>query len=175
MKPADLSTEPPWNSDEGLSTVNSCLRGEADGPRGSGLLGQFRRMMRRMPRDVGSVLLRRADPAGPPLAEDDDSIEIVADRGSPIYSAADGVVIRAGIQGGLGVCIAIRHADGHVTRYAHCDERLVKRDDLVKRGQVIGRVGATGLAPEPLLRFDVIGPGGRYVDPYRYLRRCDEG
>jgi len=62
-----------------------------------------------------------------------------------------------------------------VTRYAHCDERLVKRDDMVKRGQIIARVGDTGLVPEPLLRFDVIGPGGKYVDPYRYLRRCDGG
>jgi septal ring factor EnvC (AmiA/AmiB activator) len=175
MSPEDTYPTQPWNSDEGLFTVDSRACGEPPAPRRNGLIRQFRRLMRRMPRDVAAVLLRQAGAADPTAMEDDDSIEILADRGSPIYSAADGVVVRAGVQGGLGICIAIRHADGHVTRYAHCDERIVKRDDVVKRGQVIGRVGDTGLVPEPLLRFDVIGPGGKYVDPYRYLRRCDEG
>ena len=171
MKFTDTRPEQHWNSEEGLFTVDS-RTSDPKAPRALGLWQQFRHLMQRVPSDVVAILLQQPGPAGGPPPADDDSIEIVAVRGSPIYAAADGVVVRAGAQGGLGICIAIRHPDGHVTRYAHCDERTVKRDDVVKRGQVIGYVGDTGLVAEPLLRFDVIGPRGRYVDPYRFLRRC---
>lgn len=177
MKTSDTLPAQHWNTSEGLFTVDSQGGGDGLPPAATrlGFLRQFHRLMRRMPGSVAAVLLRQADTQDASEMQDDNSIEIVADKGSPIYAVANGVVVRAGVQGGLGICIAIRHADGHVSRYAHCDERAVKRDDVVQRGQLIGRVGDTGLVPEPLLRFDVIGPQGKYVDPYRYLRRCDAG
>jgi murein DD-endopeptidase MepM/ murein hydrolase activator NlpD len=65
---------------------------------------------------------------------------------------------------GFGNLLLIRHADGWVSAYAHCDALLVKRGDQVKRGQVIARVGQTGAVSSPQLHFE-LRKSGQAVDP----------
>jgi murein DD-endopeptidase MepM/ murein hydrolase activator NlpD len=98
-----------------------------------------------------------------------DGINIAAAKGTPIAAANDGVVAYAGNElRGFGNLILIKHADGWMTAYAHCDAILVKRGDRVRRGQTIARVGMTGAVNEPQLHFE-IRRGTRALDPVSYL------
>jgi murein DD-endopeptidase MepM/ murein hydrolase activator NlpD len=94
-----------------------------------------------------------------------DGINIAAPLGTPVRAADNGVVAYAGNElRGFGNLLLIRHADGWVSAYAHCDALLVKRGDQVKRGQVIARVGQTGAVSSPQLHFE-LRKGGTAVDP----------
>jgi murein DD-endopeptidase MepM/ murein hydrolase activator NlpD len=69
---------------------------------------------------------------------------------------------------GYGNLILLRHAEGWTTAYAHNDAVLVKKDDRVRRGQIIAYVGATGSVAEPQSHFE-IRKGNKPVDPLEYL------
>jgi murein DD-endopeptidase MepM/ murein hydrolase activator NlpD len=98
-----------------------------------------------------------------------DGINIAARAGTPVLAANDGVVAYAGNElRGFGNLILLKHADGWTTAYAHCETITVKRGDRVKRGQTIGRVGATGAVAEPQLHFE-LRRGTRALDPQTYL------
>jgi murein DD-endopeptidase MepM/ murein hydrolase activator NlpD len=100
-----------------------------------------------------------------------DGINILANKGSPIRAAENGVVVYAGDEiKGFGNLLLIRHADGFTTAYAHADSLLVNRGDTVRRGQVIARVGQTGNVTQPQLHFE-IRKGTQAVDPQEYLGR----
>ena len=95
-------------------------------------------------------------------------IDLTASRGTPIYATADGTVTQAGYStGGFGNRILLDHGYGYETLYGHCSELLVKRGDRVKRGEVIARVGSTGLSKSPHLHYEV-HVNGRPVDPINY-------
>jgi len=95
-------------------------------------------------------------------------IDLTADRGTSIYATADGTVIQAGYStGGFGNRILIDHGYGYRTLYGHCSEILVKRGDRVKRGEVIAKVGSTGLSKSPHLHYEV-HVNGHPVDPINY-------
>jgi murein DD-endopeptidase MepM/ murein hydrolase activator NlpD len=64
--------------------------------------------------------------------------------------------------------IELAHNGGVVTRYAHCRTALVKAGDHVEKGQVIGLVGASGLATAPHLHFEVLVKGSQ-VDPMKFI------
>ena len=64
----------------------------------------------------------------------------------------------------------IRHSNGYVTTYAHASEILVKRDEMVKRGQVIAKSGQTGNVTSPQLHFE-IRKGPTPIDPMPFLER----
>jgi murein DD-endopeptidase MepM/ murein hydrolase activator NlpD len=98
-----------------------------------------------------------------------DGINIAAPKGTPVLAADDGVVAYAGNElRGFGNLVLLKHADGWVTAYAHCDTITVRRGERVKRGQPIGTVGATGSVDEPQLHFEV-RRGTRALDPTIYL------
>jgi murein DD-endopeptidase MepM/ murein hydrolase activator NlpD len=98
-----------------------------------------------------------------------DGINIAAPQGTSVRAAENGVVVYAGNElRGFGNLLLVRHADGWVTAYAHLDEKLVERGDRVRRGQVIGRVGATGNVNAPQLHFE-IRRGTRAVNPREHL------
>ncbi len=83
-----------------------------------------------------------------------------ASTGTPIYAAADGKVLKAGVNGGFGNFVLIGHGsiiDGKyvTTGYAHQSRIAVRVGQTVKRGQVIGYVGSTGLSTTPHLHFEV--------------------
>ncbi len=97
-----------------------------------------------------------------------EGIDLTAPRGTPIYATADGKVIQAGYRaGGFGKKILLDHGYGYRSLYGHCDEVLVKPGQTVKRGEVIGRVGSTGLSKSPHLHYEV-HVNGRPVDPINY-------
>ena len=98
-----------------------------------------------------------------------DGVNIAAPRGTPFRAADNGVVIYAGNElRGFGNLLLLRHEGGMVTAYAHADELLVQRGETVRRGQTIGRVGATGNVNTPQLHFEV-RRGTRAVNPVEFL------
>jgi murein DD-endopeptidase MepM/ murein hydrolase activator NlpD len=98
-----------------------------------------------------------------------DGINIAAPRGTPIESVDAGVVAYAGNElRGYGNLVLIKHANGWITAYAHCDDLLVKKGERVHRGQVIAKVGTTGGVSEPQLHFE-LRRGKQPVDPQEFL------
>ncbi len=98
-----------------------------------------------------------------------DGINIAAPRGAPVKAVDAGIVAYAGNQlRGYGNLILVKHADGWISAYAHCEDLLVKRGEKVRRGQVIAKVGETGGVKEPQLHFE-LRRGKRAVDPREFL------
>ena len=98
-----------------------------------------------------------------------DGINVAVPEGTPVKAAEDGVVAYAGNElKTYGNLVLIRHANGYVTAYAHASEILVKRDDPIKRGQIIAKSGQTGNVAAPQLHFE-IRKGSSPVDPMPYL------
>lgn len=83
-------------------------------------------------------------------------VDFAAPKGTRIWATADGQVESAGVKGGYGNCIEIRHSGGIVTLYAHLSGLApgVKRGARIRQGQVIGFVGATGWATGPHLHYE---------------------
>lgn len=86
-------------------------------------------------------------------------IDYYAPRGTPVYAAGDGTVIRSGYSNANGHHVFIKHADGIETRYLHFTNRAVKQGQSVKQGQTIGYVGSTGLASGPHLHYEFVVNG----------------
>ncbi len=89
------------------------------------------------------------------------AVDIGAARGTPIYAAADGIVIIArtggGWNGGYGNYVVITHNNGTQTLYAHMRSAIVSPEQAVSAGQLIGYVGMTGHTTGPHLHFEVRG------------------
>ena len=82
-------------------------------------------------------------------------VDISAPKGTSIYAAAKGRVIRAGWVVGYGLTIEIDHGFGYVTLYGHASELIASQSEEVQRGDVIARVGSTGIATSPHLHYEV--------------------
>ena len=82
-------------------------------------------------------------------------VDISAPKGTSIYAAAKGRVIRAGWVVGYGLTIEIDHGFGYVTLYGHASELVASQNEEVQRGDVIARVGSTGIATSPHLHYEV--------------------
>lgn len=95
-------------------------------------------------------------------------VDIGAPTGTPIVAAATGVVSFASSAGGYGNLVKIAHGGGTETRYAHASVLLVRPGQRVERGQLIARVGSTGLSTGPHLHFE-IRVGGEPVDPLTFF------
>lgn len=127
--------------------------------------------------------------AGGYRGEIHNGIDIGAPVGTPISAAEDGKVIAIGDQdkycyrGAYGKFILIEHENNLTTLYAHLSRQIVKENDIIKRGDLIGYVGKTGYATGPHLHFTVYGtpvlmkqsrvcglmPFGGYLNPMDYL------
>ena len=99
-----------------------------------------------------------------------EGIDIGGGRGSTVFASGDGRVSFVGWMRGYGKIVVIRHADGVTTRYAHLSSTRVSRGQRVEQGQMIGAIGATGLATGPNLHFEV-RKNGLPQNPLAYLRR----
>ncbi|MGB0957150.1 MAG: peptidoglycan DD-metalloendopeptidase family protein [Litorivicinus sp.] len=82
--------------------------------------------------------------------------DYAAPTGTPIYASGDGRVSFSGTKGGYGKTVIIKHAGGVETRYAHMSRIAAGSGKRVRQGQVIGYVGATGLATGPHLHYEFI-------------------
>ncbi len=94
--------------------------------------------------------------------------DLTAPRGTPIYATGDGVVKRAGWSGGYGKVVDIDHGFSYESRYAHMSKMVVRKGQKVKRGQLIGHVGSTGLSQAPHLHYEVHHKG-KPVNPINYF------
>lgn len=97
-------------------------------------------------------------------------VDLPAAYGSPIRATSDGVVGSAGWRGGYGLAIEVDHGKGVASRYAHMSRLAVSSGQTVKRGDVIGYVGSTGLSTGPHLHYE-IRINGAAVNPYGSLTR----
>ena len=95
------------------------------------------------------------------------AIDISAAAGSPIYAAANGTVTIATYNNGLGNYVSIAHDGSTSTRYSHMTNYIVQPGQYVTQGQIIGYVGATGIATGNHLDFAVTS-NGQQVDPLQY-------
>jgi murein DD-endopeptidase MepM/ murein hydrolase activator NlpD len=82
-------------------------------------------------------------------------MDIAANKGTPIFAAAKGRVLRSGWVVGYGMTVEIDHGFGYTTLYGHASKLLVTRGQLVRRGDVIAHVGRTGTATSTHLHYEV--------------------
>lgn len=95
-------------------------------------------------------------------------MDFTAPRGTPIYASGDGVVVRADSgSSGYGKHIRIDHGFGYVSLYAHLYKYKVKKNQKVKRGDLIGLVGSTGRSQAPHLHYEVFKDGKR-INPINF-------
>lgn len=95
-------------------------------------------------------------------------IDIRAKTGTPVIATADGITSKASLEGDWGNLIVISHAEGYQTWYAHLSGFNSKENQSVKKGDIIGYVGNTGLSIAPHLHYEVKHNGQR-VNPINYI------
>lgn len=95
-------------------------------------------------------------------------LDFPAEPGTPIYAAAGGVVVTQEFHPQYGNMIEVDHGNDLITRYAHSSLVLVKKGDLIKRGQKIAEVGTTGRSTGAHLHFEVLVQGVPQ-DPQKFL------
>jgi murein DD-endopeptidase MepM/ murein hydrolase activator NlpD len=95
-----------------------------------------------------------------------EGIDYGAPAGAPVQATASGIVTRAGFMGGYGRLVELRHPQGIRTRYAHLSSiaQDVRPGAHVEQGQMIGRVGSSGLATGPHLHYEFL-ENGRHENP----------
>ncbi len=99
-------------------------------------------------------------------------LDIAAPHGAPVFATADAVVLATFRSPAYGTGVDLRHGDVYLTRYAHLSALAVRSGARVRRGDVIGYVGATGRTTGPHLHYEayVRRPDGFHsVDPIRLL------
>ncbi len=96
-------------------------------------------------------------------------IDFTAKPGTPVYATGDGKVIQPeSKQSGYGIVITIDHGYGYQSVYAHLSKSVVKPGKQVKRGELIGYVGNTGLSAGPHLHYEIV-KNGKKINPVHYF------
>ena len=96
-------------------------------------------------------------------------LDFRAPVGTPVYATADGTVEHSGRRGnGYGIHINIDHGYGYSSKYAHLSKTLVSEGQKVKRGDLIGHSGNTGLSKGPHLHYEII-KDGKKIDPVDFF------
>jgi murein DD-endopeptidase MepM/ murein hydrolase activator NlpD len=97
-----------------------------------------------------------------------EGVDIAAPRDTPIMAAAKGRVIQAGWVAGYGLTVEIDHGFGITTLYGHASRVNVQRGQEVLRGDIIARVGSTGISTSSHLHYEV-RVDGKAQDPATYI------
>lgn len=84
-----------------------------------------------------------------------EGLDFAAPTGTPVFATADGTVEVAERLGNYGNCIDVNHGFNYLTRYAHLSQIMVSPGQIVKRGEMIGRVGSTGKSTGSHLHYEV--------------------
>ncbi len=96
-------------------------------------------------------------------------LDFTSPVGTPIHATGDATVEFAGYNSsGYGNHVILNHGYGYQTLYGHMSKVLVRRGQKVKRGDIIGEVGSTGLSSGPHLHYEVI-KDGEHLDPINFL------
>lgn len=96
-------------------------------------------------------------------------IDFAAPIGTPIYATADGRIEEVSVKfSGYGKMVVIDHGFGYKTRYAHMHDFAVRSGQNVKRGELIGYVGDTGISTAPHLHYEVM-MNGVLINPVHYF------
>ncbi|MDY0131352.1 MAG: peptidoglycan DD-metalloendopeptidase family protein [Desulforegulaceae bacterium] len=82
-------------------------------------------------------------------------IDYGAPKGTPIFATANGVVIFSGWQNGYGNLVILKHPNGYKTYYGHCDSLIAKKGEKINQGQILAKVGETGIATGPHVHYEV--------------------
>ncbi len=99
-------------------------------------------------------------------------VDYAAATGTPVRSVGDGTVDFAGVQGGFGNVVMVKHRNNQTTVYAHLSRINVKKGQSISQGQNIGAVGATGWATGPHLHFE-FRVNGVHHDPLTIARQSE--
>jgi murein DD-endopeptidase MepM/ murein hydrolase activator NlpD len=91
-----------------------------------------------------------------------------APQGTAIYATGNGTVVKASRAGALGNAVVIDHGYGYVTKYGHMSKFAVRQGQKVKRGDLIGYVGNTGLSAAPHCHYEV-WKDSKHVNPVYYF------
>ena len=109
----------------------------------------------------------RSDPfSGEPAFHQ--GLDISTDKGQPVYATADGRIESAAYTGEYGNFVIVQHGFGLTTRYGHLSAFAVKPGQDVRRGAVLGYVGATGRATGSHLHYEILA-NGQLINPLRLL------
>ena len=98
-------------------------------------------------------------------------MDIAINKGAEVYATGEGIVVEAkNLPKGFGKRVVISHSGEQelLTRYAHLDSYIVIEGEKVRKGDVIGFVGSTGLSTAPHLHYEVID-GGEFQDPKDFI------
>jgi murein DD-endopeptidase MepM/ murein hydrolase activator NlpD len=95
-------------------------------------------------------------------------IDLRGNLGVPVRATATGHVTIAGRAGGYGNMVEISHGNGLATRYGHLSAISVKTGQFVRIGEMVGRIGSTGLSTGPHLHYETRA-NGEAVDPQKFL------
>jgi murein DD-endopeptidase MepM/ murein hydrolase activator NlpD len=118
---------------------------------------------------MSSFFGKRLDPFNGRLAQHN-GIDFAGKEDAEIIAVASGVVTWSGARYGYGNMVEVDHGAGFKTRYAHNKENLVVMGDIVRKGQMIARMGSTGRSTGPHVHFEVL-KNDRPVNPERYVYR----
>lgn len=110
----------------------------------------------------------RRNPFGGRSYEFHAGMDIDGEKGDMLVAPANGVVVKAGWQGGYGNLIEIDHGNGLTTRYGHLSQLKVKEGDTIQRGQLIGLIGSTGRSTGPHLHYE-LRLDDKAINPRRFL------
>lgn len=101
-------------------------------------------------------------------------VDYAAPVGAPVIAVSNGVVSRAGYSGDAGRLVAIRHSSGYESLYLHLSSISVKVGQRVSQGDVVGKVGSSGLSTGPHLDYR-LKKNGTYVNPIAEHRKMPPG
>lgn len=101
-------------------------------------------------------------------------VDYAAPVGAPVVAVSNGTVSRAGWSGDAGRLVAVRHASGYESMYLHLSSVAVRVGQRVSQGELIGRVGSSGLSTGPHLDYR-LRKNGTYVNPLTEHRRMPPG
>ena len=149
----DTDAGPDWFDDQGRSLRRAFLRTPLDGAR------------------VTSGFGMRAHPVLG-YTRQHQGIDFAAPHGTPVLAASDGEVVQIGSLSGYGRVVTLQHPEDRSTRYAHLSAFAagLKLGDRVRQGEMIGKVGRTGIATGNHLHYE-IAEAGQQIDPGRARTR----
>lgn len=140
----------------------------------------------------GQILDKEVEPSGKPVARGYMSssfgfrrdpfngrskmhkgIDFAGPTGTEIFTVGAGVVSFVGRKGGYGNVVEVDHGDNMVSRYAHLNKAVVKKGEIVKKGDLIAKMGSTGRSTGPHLHLEVLD-NGKQIDPASFVEKGKE-